>query len=132
MKHPIFKNALIIVVLSLLIAPALMYALPALAQPDLGINYAQNLNLAGSNQDPRDAAVSIVRYLMTFLGIIAVIVILYGGFVWLTAGGNEDRVAKAKKLIVAGIIGLIIILAAFAIVQFVLSTTTNLLSNGTP
>lgn len=132
MKHPIFKNALIIVVLSLLIAPALMYALPALAQPDLGINYAQNLNLAGSNQDPRDAAVSIVRYLMTFLGIIAVIVILYGGFVWLTAGGNEDRVAKAKKLIVAGIIGLIIILAAFAIVQFVLSTTTNLLNSGTP
>ena len=116
-----------------IIFSCLSLGITALAQgPDLGINYASNLNLAGTNQDPRDAAVNIVRYLMTFLGIIAVVVILFGGFKWMTAGGNEDRVAEAKKLIVAGIIGLIIVLAAFAIVQFVLSTTTNLLSNGTP
>jgi len=72
-----------------------------------------------------------LRYLMTFLGIIAVIVILYGGFRWLTAAGNEDRVAKAKKTVIAGVIGLIVILAAFAIVTFVVNTTGGLLSNGT-
>jgi len=65
---------------------------------------------------------------MTFLAIIAVIVILIGGFRWMTAAGNEDRVASAKKTIIAGAIGLIIILAAYAIVTFVITTTTNLLN----
>ena len=72
-------------------------------------------------------AVDIVKYLMTFLGIIAVAVILYGGFIWMTASGNDDKVDKAKKLIIAGAIGLIIILAAFAIVQFVVTMTNNAL-----
>ena len=129
MKHQILKKATIFIMLLLLIAPVAMHALPVSAQ-NLGLPYAQNLGLADTTQDPRDAAVNIVKYLMTFLGIIAVIVILYGGFVWLTAGGNEDKVAKAKKLIVAGIIGLIIILASFAIVQFIVNTTSNLLRTG--
>jgi hypothetical protein len=55
-----------------------------------------------------------------FLGIVAVVIILIGGFKWMTAGGNEDKTAEARKLITAGIIGLVIILSAFAIAKFVL------------
>ena len=106
------------------------FALPAMAQPDLGLNYATNLGLASQNGDVRDTAVDIVKYLMTFLGIIAVVVILIGGFRWMTAGGNEDKIASAKKTITAGAIGLIVILAAFAIVTFVIQITTNAI-NGT-
>jgi len=76
-------------------------------------------------------AVNIIKFFLTFLGIIAVAVILYGGFVWLTAGGNDDRVGKAKKLIVAGIIGLIIVISAFAIVQWIITSTFNLVNTGT-
>ena len=101
------------------------FALPAMAQPDLGLNYATNLGLATQNGDVRDTAVDIVKYLMTFLGIIAVVIILIGGFRWMTAGGNEDRIASAKKTITAGAIGLVVILAAFAIVTFVIQITTN-------
>ncbi|MCK5060947.1 hypothetical protein KAR28_00185 [Candidatus Parcubacteria bacterium] len=101
------------------------FALPAMAQPDLGLNYATNLGLASQNGDVRDTAVDIVKYLMTFLGIIAVVVILIGGFRWMTAGGNEDKIASAKKTITAGAIGLVVILAAFAIVTFVIQITTN-------
>ncbi|MCK5211435.1 hypothetical protein KAJ89_01915, partial [Candidatus Parcubacteria bacterium] len=43
------------------------FALPAMAQPDLGLNYATNLGLASQNGDVRDTAVDIVKYLMTFL-----------------------------------------------------------------
>ena len=95
----------------------------------IGMNYAGNFGLQSSSQsDPRNMAVDIVKYLMTFLGIIAVVVILYGGFMWMTAAGNEDKVSKAKKLIIAGAIGLIIVLAAFAIVQFVVTMTSNALN----
>ena len=102
--------------------------IPAMAQPELGLNYATNLGLASQEGDVRDTAVDIVKYLMTFLGIIAVVVILLGGFKWMTAGGNEDKVAEAKKLLVAGMVGLVIILAAFAIVTFVIQITDNAIS----
>jgi hypothetical protein len=116
---------LIIFAFSLVIFPALVTAVHA--QADFGLNVANNIGLPNTANDPKEAAVTIVKYLMTFLGIIATIVILWGGFQWLTAGGNEDKVAGAKKTLIAGIIGLIIIIAAFAIVQLIVNTTTNLL-----
>ncbi len=65
---------------------------------------------------------NIIRVALGFLGIIAVIIILLGGFKWMTAGGNDDKVKDAKKLIFSGIIGLVIVLSAFAIANFVIST----------
>jgi uncharacterized membrane protein len=53
-------------------------------------------------------------------GIIAVVIILAGGFKWMTAGGNEDKVGEARKMIISGVIGLAIIMSAFAIAQFVI------------
>jgi uncharacterized membrane protein len=101
----------------------LLTALPVLAGPDMGINYVAPLNL--SNGDPRTATVSVVKLLLTFVGIIAVAIIIFGIFL---AGGGEDRAQKAKMLIVGGIIGLIIILAAFLIIEFVISNVSNSLN----
>lgn len=123
------KISLIVCLFIFLALPFL--ALPVLAQPDLGTNYAVNLELVTTDQDPRDAIVNIVRYLMTFLGVIAVVMILYGGFRWMYAGGNEDEVASAKKIIIAAAIGLVAILTAFATVTFVIDTTGDMLANGT-
>ena len=64
---------------------------------------------------------NIINVLLGFLGIVAVVIILYGGLIWMTARGNEDSVKKAQQIIVAGAIGLAIILSAFAITQFVVS-----------
>jgi len=104
--------------LSLIVAPL------AVAQDlgeRLGIGYAENLELPqAADEDVRDMAVSIIKYIMTFLGIIAVIIMLYGGFLWMTAAGNGDQVDKAKQVIIAGAIGLVIIIASFAIVKFVM------------
>jgi hypothetical protein len=77
------------------------------------------------NTDPRTMAGSIIKILLGFLGIIAVLLILYGGFRWMTAAGNEDGVATAKKTIFAGVIGLIIILMAFGLAQFVIDALYN-------
>lgn len=131
MRNKILKNALSFLMLVAIFVPAFVLALPALAQPDLGTEYATNLELVTTDEDPRDVAVNIVRYLMTFLGIIAVVIILLGGFKWMTAAGNEDKVAEAKKVIAAGAIGLVVILASFAIVTFVIESTSDMLANGT-
>ena len=74
-----------------------------------------------AERDPRGIAASVINVALGFLGIIAVALILYAGFLWMTAAGNDDKITEARKLLVAGVIGLIIILAAFAIANFVLT-----------
>ncbi len=75
-----------------------------------------------TESDPRIIAASIIKVLMTFLGIIAVALIIWGGFKWMTAGGNDEQVDEARKIIVTAVIGLIIILAAWALADWALST----------
>jgi hypothetical protein len=84
-----------------------------------GIQYAGQIGLGG--QDIRTTVASIIRVAMGLLGIVAVVIILIGGFTWMTAGGNDDKVAEAKKWIFAGIIGLAIILSAYALSSFVIA-----------
>ena len=71
--------------------------------------------------DPREIAANVINVILGFLGIIAVVLILVGGFMWMTAAGNDDKVATAKKIMTAGIIGLVIVLAAFGIAKFVIN-----------
>jgi hypothetical protein len=109
------------------IMPALALAMPALAQNDLNVwGPTGEDDLRGTtglgNKDPQALAASVINVLMTFLGIIAVVIILLGGFKWMTAGGNEEKVEESKKLIRAGIIGLVIILAAWGIASYVVNT----------
>ncbi len=81
------------------------------------------------NKDPRTMITQIINVLLTLLGIVAVVIVLLGGFKWMTAGGNEDKVGEAKKILGAGIIGLVIILAAWGIAAFVLNTLMDATGN---
>ena len=81
------------------------------------------------NKDPRTMVTQIINVLLTILGIVAVVIVLLGGFKWMTAGGNEDKVGEAKKILGAGVIGLVIILAAWGIAAFVLNTLMDATGN---
>ncbi|MDP3900432.1 MAG: hypothetical protein Q8Q23_05115 [bacterium] len=59
------------------------------------------------------------------LGIVFLILMLYGGYLWMSARGNEQQVEKAQSLIRSAVIGLIIIIAAYAITYFVISWVTG-------
>ena len=113
----------ILTLVMLVVAPAFILASTAQAL-DTGMNYVSNTVELGDT-DPRTVAASVINAILGFLGIIAVVIILLGGFKWMTAGGNEEKVEEAQKLIKAGIIGLIIILAAWGIASFVLNTLIN-------
>lgn len=103
--------------LGLLVIPNLVMAL------DVGINYGANIGLG--EKDPRNTIGDIIKIIISFLGIVAVVIILIGGFRWMTAGGNEEKVSAGRKWIIAGIIGLVIILAAWGIARFVLEQLMN-------
>ncbi len=107
--------------LTSLSAGAMVFALsvaPALAL-ETGINYGTATGLG--SRDVREGVMGVVQVLLGFLGVIAIIIILWGGFRWMTAGGNEEKVSEARKIISSGIIGLIIIFIAFALAQFVIT-----------
>lgn len=84
---------------------------------DWGLNYAANVGLG--TQELRSVAVSVIQTLLGVLGVLSLIIVLIGGFKWMTSGGNEEGVGSAKKTIAAGIVGLVIIFFAYAIVTFV-------------
>ena len=109
-----------IVFLTTLVSIFALSVVPALAQSlDTGIEYGTYTGLG--TKDLREGIMSIVNVLLGFLGILAIIIILWGGFRWLTSGGNEEKVGEAKKIITAGIIGLVIIFTAYAIATFVIT-----------
>ena len=65
-----------------------------------------------------------VKTFLSILGIIFIVLMLYGGYLWMTASGNEEQSTKAKELIQAAVIGLIIIVAAYAISFFIFNWLT--------
>ncbi len=89
-------------------------------QSDFGLEQVGGATGLGQ-QDLRVTIASIIRTVLGFLGILALLIVLYGGFVYMTAGGNEQKVSTAKKILINGGIGLVLILSAFAITQFVLT-----------
>lgn len=69
--------------------------------------------------DIRSIIANIIRAALGLLGIVVVGLMIYAGFLWMTAGGNEDQIGKAKKILINATIGLVIILSAYAIVSFI-------------
>lgn len=70
--------------------------------------------------DIRTIIARIIRAALGLLGIVLVVIILYGGYLWMTAGGNEEQIGEAKRILKNAVIGLIIILMAYGIVLFVM------------
>lgn len=72
----------------------------------------------------------LINIFLGFLGVILLVLLLYAGFLWMTAGGNPEQVEKAKLYIRNAIIGLVIIASAFAITRFVLGLFEGAITGG--
>lgn len=62
----------------------------------------------------------VINAVMGIVGSLALAMFIYGGFIWMTAAGNNERVTKGKDILIWATIGLIVIFSAYAIVNFVL------------
>lgn len=95
---------------------------------EFGLTETLNVGNVGDalRQDSPDVyAGQIIGIALSFLGVIFFILILYAGFRWMLAQGNESEVEKAKQIIIAAVSGLIIVLAAYAITAFIGSRLTS-------
>ena len=113
---------------ALALAGILLVASPALASdPYLGLEYARGIGLGGA--DVRAIAADLIRSLMGFLGLILVMQIMWGGFLMMTHGGNEERHEHAIATIKNGIIGMVLIMSSASIAKFVVDAVMNAAGN---
>ena len=105
------------------VAGGVLAAMPAMATPSTKSfnEYLSNSN-AGSAKDQNlmDTLNVILNVALGLIGFIAVVMIIVGGLQYTTSSGDTSKVAKAKNTIMYGVIGLVVALLAFAIVNFVL------------
>jgi len=86
--------------------------------PYIGLEMGAGTGLG--NRDLRISTSLVIRAAMGLLGIAATVIVLIGGYTWMTAGGNDEKIGEAKKWMFAGVIGLAIIFSAYSISNFVL------------
>ncbi len=96
-----------------------------LKAPDPGTTVSTNNCDAQSTNSVNDLIATVINVFSFVVGVVAVIMIIIGGFRYITSGGDSASVSAAKNTILYAIIGLVIVAFAQFIVHFVLSRATN-------
>ncbi len=117
MKKQLLKIIIIFIFSSLIFVPIVVSA----ASVNPGFNVFEN-EIGLGTRDIRETIASLINQAIALLGVIALVVILFGGFRWMIAGGDEEKVKKAKDTLISGVIGLIIILTSYSLANFVVNS----------
>ena len=124
MNHVRNKVRVCFVVALLAMTSLLVFATPVFAlETGLDSTFQEATGLG--DVDARIVIARVINAALGLLGVIAVSLIVYSGFLWMTAAGNPDRIKKAKAVMINAIIGLMIILASYSITTYVLNRLTE-------
>jgi len=103
-----------------------IFLLPLTSQAAVDTGTGQvDSSIALGNTSPIKVATNVINVLMGFLSLIAVSLILYAGWLWMSSNGSAEKIDKAKKILKNSVIGLIIILSAWGITYFILKKIVN-------
>ncbi len=118
--------------------PLAVLAQDASGAPSLSAGVKKFGAAAFGTEEPANLYViiaNIINILLGLLGIVFVILMIFGGYVWMTAMGAEDKIKKAKGIITQAVIGIVIVVMAYGISIFVLNAiydaTTDSAAGGT-
>jgi len=114
------KITLNLLTLFILVGGFFLYSQNALAADNYGLDKtAKEAGIPMKNTDVAVLAGQTIGVVLSFLAVIFLALMIYAGFIWMLARGNESEVTTAKNIIKAAIAGLIIVVASYAIVKFV-------------
>ena len=94
-------------------------AIPSTTLDNLRTVAAPSYQAATNENTLFDNISSIIKSVLELLGFIFVVLMIYAGILWMTAGGNDKQVEKAKNIISRAAIGLIIVVSAYAVTYFI-------------
>jgi len=125
--------------LSLIIASALLLSsLPVLAQTSSPATTFVDTSAAKydeGNYNLDDMVMILVRassWILGIVGSLALLMFIYGGFMFLISAGSSEKIGKAKTILIAAVIGLAIVFGSYLIIKFFLQTLGIENWNGTP
>jgi hypothetical protein len=75
--------------------------------------------------DPRIIIGYVIRAILGIVGSLALLMFIYGGFLWIMSAGNEERVTQGKKIIIYSTVGLAVIFFSYILVTFVIGALTG-------
>lgn len=117
-----FKKILILAAALVLVsAPAFVYAQYGIEETQKATGNLLPKNIAGKSSIT-EVVGSVVSIALSLIGIVFFLLVLYAGFTWMTAMGNTEKVTKAKDMLEAAAIGLILVMASYAIARFVFTS----------
>jgi uncharacterized membrane protein YjgN (DUF898 family) len=103
-------------------------AIAATLSDNIGKEFKTVGTTSGLNEGSRDLPSivgGIINAFLALLGVVLVVIIIFAGYKWMTAQGNSGQVDEAKKMITQAVIGMIILMAAYAITRFVLEAVIS-------
>lgn len=125
-------NKLKLIVVGIVATLALVFATVPVAQAqynlDKGISDSKGDRVAEKVDDPQQLVKGIVNGILYFVGILSVIMLIWGGILYTTSSGDSNKVTTAKNTIMYAVIGLVVAIFAYAIVNFVLTTSRGVSS----
>lgn len=111
---------------------ALLALVPAMVLADAlgGQLLTESVGSVGLESDVKTSAANVIKTALAITGTMFLVLTVAAGIMWMTAAGNEEKISKAKKIVIGATIGLIIIIFAYTITFFVTSrvqgaTTTS-------
>jgi hypothetical protein len=122
-SSPLFREFLIFAgILGVALTVSTMMAEPSLATSmiDTSDNVGAVSAATGGEGSLKDLVKTILDYALTFLGFVCVVMVIYGGILYVTSAGNDDNAGKAKKILLYCAIGIILILVSYALVNTIL------------
>jgi len=129
-KRKFFFGVIAGFVISIFVITAITFFISPTALAQVTIKSGLGATFGLGTADLETTIIRVVQWVLGFLGLVAVIFIIYGGVVWMTAGGNADKVTKAKKIITRAVIGLIIVLLSWAIVTYIINRMSQFTGGG--
>ncbi|MFA6422732.1 MAG: Ig-like domain-containing protein, partial [Candidatus Buchananbacteria bacterium] len=125
-----------VLLLGLIIVAVFIFILPDTSFAQTVTQSSQNINQfvdsAGLKTEASLATIigRIVQIFLAILGVLLILFIIYGGWIWMSSQGDPGKVEKARKIIINAIIGVIVISLAFAIATFVMGFLNGTFGRG--
>ncbi|MFH1433414.1 MAG: Ig-like domain-containing protein, partial [Candidatus Uhrbacteria bacterium] len=91
--------------------------------------FAQEAGFGGT-ADIRVIIARLIRTALSFAGLVLVVYIMYGGFLWMTSGGQAEKITKARSTIINAIIGIVIVFSSWAITTFIIGSLVGAVTGG--
>ena len=115
------KKIILLAVFSLVMLAPVFVSAQGLGEAGKFLEQAAGTEKTGLSGDLAGTVATVIKAILALVGTVFLVLTIYAGILWMTAQGAEERVTKAQDIIKASVIGLIIIMSAYAITFFVTS-----------